>query len=387
MTPPAIASEQDAGERHLQNYRRELDEQGYTVVPPEVTGVDGSMVDALTERLLEKCELLIGCKFTVEHGPERELDYGEFRGFLERISNATPSQFQLMQLCTYHRVFRDLAVNPVATSLIDHLFGTTGSHRVARFSSHNCFVKWAGDGYGESLGLHADQAGIPRPWGDKALNANCNWCLTDYTLRDGAFACVPGSHRKKSLPNLPDCVQDAIPHRMPARFGYRVSRCALARRVPKNDARPAPHARVFLPPHGDTAAGRHSRSIPERTRARLRGPGPLHPTRRFRQPVPVAGVSAAAGHPRRTGGSRRITDGRLKAWFGNRKSTKSRDGGRSPKPWAARPASPSNDGAASSRCASAFTCWRIPARSGKSDSSPAPPLTKATSSSTCGPPT
>ena len=215
MTPPAIASEQDAGERYLQNHRRELDEQGYTVVPPEVTGVDGSMVDALTERLLEKCELLIGCKFTVEHGPERELDYGEFRGFLERISNATPSQFQLMQLCTYHRVFRDLAVNPVATSLIDHLFGTTGSHRVARFSSHNCFVKWAGDGYGESLGLHADQAGIPRPWGDKALNANCNWCLTDYTLRDGAFACVPGSHRKKSLPNLPDCVQDAIPIECP----------------------------------------------------------------------------------------------------------------------------------------------------------------------------
>ena len=116
-----------------------------------------------------------------------------------------------MQLCTYHRVFRDLAVNPVATALIDHLFGADdAAHSPARFSSHNCFVKWAGEGYGDSLGLHADQAGIPLPWGDDALNANCNWCLTDYTRDGGAFACVPGSHRRKRQPQLLEGVPDAI---------------------------------------------------------------------------------------------------------------------------------------------------------------------------------
>ena len=200
----------------LTPYFQELDERGYAVVPPAVTGVTMAMVDELVQRLLDKSEQLVGCKFTVEEGPERELDYGGFQGFLERISGAAPSQFQLMQLCTYHRAFRDLAVNPVANALVDHLFGAGVDIGVgapsspARFSSHNCFVKWAGDGYGESLGLHADQAGIPLPWGDEALNANCNWCLTDYTREGGAFACVPGSHRRKCRPPLPECVAEAV---------------------------------------------------------------------------------------------------------------------------------------------------------------------------------
>ncbi len=201
----------------LDPYVRQLDEQGYVVVPPAVTGVTAPMVDELTQRLLDKSEELIGCKFTVQDGPQSKLDYGDFRGFLELMSQAKPSQFQLMQLCTYHRIFRDLAVNPVATALIDHLFDATPQAKrpAARFSSHNSFIKWAGDGYGESLGLHCDQGGIPLPWGDKALNANCNWCLTDYTLADGAFACVPASHLEKSHPKWPDCVRDAIPIECP----------------------------------------------------------------------------------------------------------------------------------------------------------------------------
>ena len=195
----------------LTPYFEQLHELGYAVVPPEVTGVSDSMIDELVMRLLDKSEELVGCKFSVEEGPERPLDYGEFRGFLERISGVEPSQFQLMQLCTYHRVFRDLAVNPVATAIIDHLFGTDdAAHSPARFSSHNCFVKWTGEGYGESLGLHADQGGIPLPWGDNALNANCNWCLTDYTKEGGAFACVPGSHRRKRQPQLLEGIPDAI---------------------------------------------------------------------------------------------------------------------------------------------------------------------------------
>lgn len=205
-------------EHRLAPYVEELDEQGYAVVPPDVTGVTEDDVDELVTRLLEKSEELIGCRFTVENGPECELDYGDFPGFLERFSGAKPSQFQLMQLCTYHRVFRDLAINPVAVTLIHHLFGTEGSfgnHWPARFSSHNCFVKWAGEGYGESLGLHVDQGGIPLPWGEKALNANCNWCLTDYTLDDGAFACVPGSHLRKRHPKLPDAAAEAIPIECP----------------------------------------------------------------------------------------------------------------------------------------------------------------------------
>ena len=218
MNDPASRSSAPGCLAELAPYFEQLDEQGYVVVPPETTGLSTSTIDELANRLLDKSKELVGCKFSVEEGPERALDYGDFRGFLERISGAEPSQFQLMQLCTYHRVFRDLAVNPVATALIDHLFGAAGDaapSSPARFSSHNCFVKWAGEGYGDSLGLHADQAGIPLPWGDKALNANCNWCLTDYTREGGAFACVPGSHRRKCHPPLPECVADAIPVECP----------------------------------------------------------------------------------------------------------------------------------------------------------------------------
>ncbi|MYE84159.1 MAG: phytanoyl-CoA dioxygenase family protein [Gammaproteobacteria bacterium] len=204
----------------LRPYVEQIDERGYAVVPPEVTGVTTAHVDELVRLLLDKSEEYIGCGFTVEGGPECELDYGDFRGVLELRSGATPSQFQLMQLCTYHRAFRDLAVNPVGTALIRYMIGSFGHPLVgaeawaARFSSHNSFIKWAGDGYGDSLGLHVDQGGIPLPWGEKALNANCNWCLTDYTREDGAFACVPGSHLRKGHPDE-NAADEAVPVECP----------------------------------------------------------------------------------------------------------------------------------------------------------------------------
>ncbi len=192
-------------------YAQELDLKGYTVVPPEVTGLSESDVDALVQGLLDKSEALVGCPFSVEQGPHAELDFGDYAGTLELQSGAKPSQFQLMQLCTYGRPFRDLAVNSVAVALMKYMIGPF----VTRFSSHNCFVKWAGEGYGKSLGLHCDQGGLPLPWGRNALTANCNWCLTDYTLDKGAFACVPGSHHKNSHPVMPRAVQDAIPIECP----------------------------------------------------------------------------------------------------------------------------------------------------------------------------
>lgn len=198
-------------EHGLEKYVLELELNGYTVVPPAVTGVTMAEVDELATLLLQKSEELVGCRFTIDSGPECELDFGEYRGTLELQSGARPSQFQLMQLCTYHRAFRDLAVNPVAVALMRYMIGPF----VTRFSSHNCFVKWAGAGYGESLGLHCDQGGVPMPWGRNALNANCNWALTDYTLENGPLACVPGSHHRNSHPVMPRAVRESIPVECP----------------------------------------------------------------------------------------------------------------------------------------------------------------------------
>ncbi|HIG43002.1 MAG: phytanoyl-CoA dioxygenase family protein [bacterium] len=198
-------------EQGLEKYAHELELNGYTIVPPSVTGVSAADIETLTHQLLKKSEELVGCPFSIEDGPASELDFGEYQGTLELQSGAKPSQFQLMQLCTFHRAFRDLAVNPVANALMRYVIDPYQT----RFSSHNCFVKWAGEGYGDSLGLHCDQAGIPLPWGRAALTANTNWCLTDYTLADGAFACVPGSHHSNSPPVMPQAVEDAIPIECP----------------------------------------------------------------------------------------------------------------------------------------------------------------------------
>lgn len=195
----------------LEHYAHQLDLDGYTVVPPEITGITEADIDALTRGLLERSSALVGCRFTVEEGAECALDFGNYGGTLELQSGAKPSQFQLMQLCTFGRPFRDLAVNPVAVALMRYLIDPFST----RFSSHNCFVKWAGEGYGDSLGMHCDQGGLPLPWGRTAFNANCNWVLTDYTLADGAFACVPGSHHRACNPVMPQTVREAIPVECP----------------------------------------------------------------------------------------------------------------------------------------------------------------------------
>lgn len=190
----------------LAEFIRELDTNGYTVVPPSVTGLSDDDIGLLTDLLLKKSEALVGCEFSLEGGADNDLDYGEYRGMLELQSNAKPSQFQLMQLCTFDRAFRDLAVNETAVTLMQHMIGLPDT----RFSSHNCFIKWRGEGYGESLGLHCDQGQIPLPWGPNALTANCNWCLSDYTKDKGAFACVPGSHLRHCHPIMPAAIKEAV---------------------------------------------------------------------------------------------------------------------------------------------------------------------------------
>ena len=137
----------------IEQYVRELEEQGYCVVPPQRTGVTADQLEELTRVLLDRCEELVGCAWSVEDGPAEEIEFKvpgtdhEWPGTLEMLhasrqegGGVKPAQFQLMQLCKHHRVFRDLAVNPVASELILSMIPD------AKFSSHNCFVKWRGDG-------------------------------------------------------------------------------------------------------------------------------------------------------------------------------------------------------------------------------------------------
>ena len=205
----------------LEEYARELDRDGLTIVPPEVNAFGLERIDRIVERILERAHEMTGVRFTLDEGPLAELEFPEREippdirklieaaGLLEAVRN--PTQFLIQKLTQLDRLFRDLALNPAALALQNYLMaGQT------RLSSVNCFVKWKGDfGYGPQLGLHADQGATPTPWGAVAHTANSTWCLTDYTLAGGALAYVPGSHREGMPAPPPERVQDAVPAEAP----------------------------------------------------------------------------------------------------------------------------------------------------------------------------
>ena len=208
----------------LERFVLELESDGLTIVPPEVTGVTPELLDRCTEVLCQRFEEMTGCPINVEDGPLGELEWPtEAANYFDDNEKRPPAtQMIIQQILQLDRCFRDLAVNPVADALIGHLIGPSdfigaaagGSAR--RLSSSNSFVKWQGDyGYGKGLGLHCDQGLNPLPWGRTALTANATWCLTDYTLAGGALAYVPGSHRSNGHPVQPLAAEKAVPAEAP----------------------------------------------------------------------------------------------------------------------------------------------------------------------------
>ena len=208
-------------EYQLEKYALELETDGLTIVPPEVTGISEEFIDACVEVLLEKFTEMTGCPISLANGPEAELEWPEGENNLLAGAGAPdPTQMLIQQLLQVDRHFRDLCVNPVVDALINLMMGELsfpsgrGIYSRAknrRLSSTNSFIKWQGDyGYGENLGLHCDQGANPLPWGHTALTANATWCLTDYTEEDGALAYVPGSHKSNAHPG-PTARNQAVP--------------------------------------------------------------------------------------------------------------------------------------------------------------------------------
>ena len=160
----------------LERHALELEAFGFTVIPDALSS---TQVAQLREGIFDALEEKTGVRPDPETGADhRELNlahYLLFRG----------------------PTFEQAVLNPAPLALITYLLG-----RSCVLSSMTSHVKGPGI---NSLALHSDNGnGMPDPFPAFAQVANCNYVLSDYTQEAGAFAVVPGSHKRGRHPVGPE---------------------------------------------------------------------------------------------------------------------------------------------------------------------------------------
>ena len=183
----------------LQGNINDLEIDGFTVIPPKKVA-STQFLNKMRKTVLRICKERTGKKFDLNKNGEK----GKYKA-----QPQTDSQFLLYYLLMADPIFEKWLLNPTLNTMMDYLMKGT-----QQLSSMTSFIKWQGDGYGETLGLHSDtrpstpEGLIPNSWFDVS---NSTYCLTDYTEENGAMAMVPGSHRLYRQPKPGEGVNKAIP--------------------------------------------------------------------------------------------------------------------------------------------------------------------------------
>lgn len=189
-------------ERGLERNLEELEAFGLTVITPEQIG-DPSLVERAREAILRIAEERTGVIHDIETGT-----HGKLEG-----AGSNASQYLLYAFLEKDPVFEQIPVHPTTLPLIDYYLGPG-----CQLSSLTSFIKWQDDvGYGPGLGLHDDSSAYragPLPATPHVFNTN--WILTDYTLDNGAFCIVPGSHKLRRHPRPGEGADKAVPVEAPA---------------------------------------------------------------------------------------------------------------------------------------------------------------------------
>ena len=186
----------------LEAYVAELATYGYTVIPPEKVTTP-EFVTEIRDVVLR----IVHERTGVEHSLERNGDPGKYKG-----QPQLPNQFLLYYLLFADPIFEDWLENPTLQALTTHVM--RGQQQLSSLTS---FVKWQGDGYGSTLGLHSDSPASPEGVLPSTHDFVCNatLVLTEYTKDDGAIAMVPGSHRLFRVPRRGEGVKRAVPVEAP----------------------------------------------------------------------------------------------------------------------------------------------------------------------------
>lgn len=179
----------------LESHVSELNTYGFTVVPPEKVA-DREFFLNIRDTVLRICKERTGFEFQLDENGE----FGKYKA-----QPQSDGQFLLFYLLMADPIFEQWILNPTLYTLIDYLMG--GQQQLSSLTS---FVKWKGERQG--LGLHSDSP----PDRDGHLPAcsdvaNAAYCLTDYTLENGAIAMVPGSHRYCRQPRPGEGENNAVP--------------------------------------------------------------------------------------------------------------------------------------------------------------------------------
>jgi hypothetical protein len=188
----------DISELGLERYAADLDEYGYTVIPPEI-----AMPSGLAEQMLEACldiaerrngerpDLNTGAthaRLGIETtGTSREKG-GQLKGRMPTLTDDRDSPVGDVMQCILVEdpVFEQGLMNPVLLALASYLCG----YRMV-LSGMGCWMKGPNK---TPFALHTDSP-VPSPMPQQAFVCQCTYVLTDYSRENGGLVIVPGSHK------------------------------------------------------------------------------------------------------------------------------------------------------------------------------------------------
>jgi hypothetical protein len=175
------------GKYDLAEHIVELDAYGFTVIPPEKTGVSADLLERLQQAVVRGFEERWG--FSVD-------DYTTF------MMQAGPESGAACVL-EEDEAFIEMVLHPITLIMARWLCGQGATLSLTGMGAKGQTAELEpGAPLSSSVfPLHIDTNAVPMPLASYAQACNTSWILTDYaTVEDGPTVLVPGSHKWGRMP-------------------------------------------------------------------------------------------------------------------------------------------------------------------------------------------